>query len=164
VPAELVWDHSLAKFLRELDDPYLAGARLHDGPGAIWAADALHGKPAWVFTHHALIAEAYADFEHFSNRRGGLNSLPPERMFLPLEVDPPEHIYYRQILAPFFTPGRMAARSADIRQLSNALIDTFHARGTCEFIAEFGSILPNAMVLSLMGMPQARLRDFLAWE
>jgi hypothetical protein len=45
VPAELAWDHSLAQFNSELDDPFLAASRLLDGPQVFWARDAAHGRP-----------------------------------------------------------------------------------------------------------------------
>ncbi len=69
VPAELVWPHRLNEFTSELDDPYIAAARLHDGPGIIWAQEASLGKPGWVLTRHDLIREAYLDYEHFSSTR-----------------------------------------------------------------------------------------------
>ena len=46
-----VWDHDFVAFLAEGDDPYRAGARLHEreGPGLIWATNASRGLPSWIF-------------------------------------------------------------------------------------------------------------------
>ena len=41
IPPGLVWDNNLPSFVRELDDPYIAAARLHDGPPVIWSTNAL---------------------------------------------------------------------------------------------------------------------------
>jgi cytochrome P450 len=166
VPPELVWDHSFAEFLKELDDPYLAAARLHDGPGVIWATDANHGMPAWIFTRHELIEEGFADFEKFSNARGPMTAsiMDPSWLLLPVEADRPDHQYYRHVLQPFFTPAAVAVRSAEVQALCDTLVDRFVERGSCEFIGEFASLLPNAIVLAVMGMPQAMLPQFMAWE
>ena len=166
VPPELVWDHSFAAFLRELDDPYRAGARLQDGPGVIWATDAAFGKPAWIPIRHAYIKEAYADFEHFSNARGRIVGAVMEAdwMMLPVEADPPDHQQYRQILSPFFTRGAVARLAPEVQKLSDSLIAEFEDRGSCEFISEYAAVLPNAIVLLLLGMPQSMLSQFLQWE
>jgi cytochrome P450 len=166
VPPELVWDHDFADFLSELDDPYQAAARLHEGPGVIWVTNASNGKPAWVFTRHALIEEGFSDHQKFSSARGALIGavMDPSWLLLPVEADAPDHQHYRQILFPFFTPAAVAARMADVQTMCDGLMDRFVERGSCEFIGEFASILPNAVVLSLLGMPQEMLPKFMEWE
>ena len=166
VPDALAWDRSLAAFLREMDDPFLAGARLHEGPDMIWARDAAHGRPGWVITSHALMQEAYADFDRFSSR----NSIDLPRMLgqawglIPLEVDPPEHTGYRMLLNPCFTPRAMAALDATIQQVCDALTTAFQDRGGCEFVGEFASRFPTRIFLGLMGLPDELAPQFLAWE
>jgi cytochrome P450 len=166
VRQDIVWDNDFAAYLSELDDPYWAAGRLHDGPGIIWASNASYGKPAWIFTRHALIEEGFADYRKFSSARGSLIAavMDPDWLLLPVEADPPGHHYYRQALRPFFTPGAIAKRTAEVQGLCNSLIDGFVDRGRCEFVSEFGSILPNAIVVSMLGMPQYMLRQFVEWE
>lgn len=166
VPAELVWDHSFVGFLSELGDPYLAASRLHDGPGVIWATNASHGKPAWIFTQHALIEEGFADYQKFSSMRGRLLGavMDSDWLLLPVEADPPDHRYYREVLVPFFTPNAISKRTADVQGMCDSLMAGFIDRRSCEFIGEFASILPNAIVVSLLGMPQEMLQQFLQWE
>jgi len=166
VPDELVWDHGFAQFLYELEDPYLAAARLHEGPGVIWAKDASYGNPAWILTRHEHIKEAYADFEHFSSTRGRIIAAVMEQdwMMLPVEADPPAHHHYRNVLTPFFTPAAISKRTAEISNFCEVLIDNFIDRGSCEFISEFAAIFPNSMVLALLVMPQEMLPQFLKWE
>ncbi|MGB8366437.1 MAG: cytochrome P450 [Rhizomicrobium sp.] len=166
VPAELVWDHNLDEFTHELDDPYLAASRLHEGPGIIWATVSSLRKPGWVLTRHALIQEAFLDYEHFSSTRGSTNSavLGPIVRLIPVEVDPPEHHAYRQILTPFFTPSAVNSLEAPVREVCDSLISKFADRGACEFIGQFGQLFPNSIFLTLMGMPQAMLPQFLEWE
>ena len=66
VPPDLFWDHSLAEFNNQLDDPFLAASRLLDGPPLFYARDAVQGRPGWVIARHALLKEAFMDWEHFS--------------------------------------------------------------------------------------------------
>lgn len=166
VPVDLVWNHSLNEFAHELDDPYIAASRLHDGPGIIWAREACLGKPGWVLTRHALIQEAFLDYEHFSSTRGSTTSavLGPVVRLIPVEVDPPEHHAYRHLLNPHFTPRTVNELELSVRQLCDSLIAKFESRRSCEFTSQFGQIFPNSIFLTLMGMPQAMLPQFLKWE
>ena len=165
VPAECVWEHDFAAFLSEGDDPYIAAGRLHDGPGVIWAPTAAHGQPAWIFTRQALIEEGFADWERFSSKRGANAAvMDADWLLLPVEADKPEHYHYRQVLHPLFTPSAISHRVSAVQELCDQLIAAFLDRGSCEFVAEFAAILPNAIVISLLGMPGDAHAQFLAWE
>lgn len=166
VPEELVWDHRLNDFTAELDDPFVAAGRLHEGPGIIWATEASLGKPGWVFTQHDLIRDAFQDYEHFSSARDATTSdvLGSMMRMIPVEVDPPEHHLYRRILNPFFTPMHVRTYTGMVQETCDGLVDKIAARGECEFISEFAEVFPNSIFLSLLGMPQDQLQQFLEWE
>ncbi len=169
VPEELIWPHKLDDFTSELDDPYLAAARLHerDGPGIMWAAEASLGKPGWVLTSHDLIREAYLDTEHFSSTRdansGDVIGQDMVRM-IPVEVDPPEHHHYRNILNPLFTPRHVMEYGDMVQATCDRLIDEIPDPANCEFISDFAEQFPNSIFLSLAGLPQEELPQFLQWE
>jgi cytochrome P450 len=166
VPRNLYWDHNLIEFTEELEDPYVSGARLHDGPDIFWARDVGFGQPSWVLTRHALMEEAYLDTARFSSADiMGLNEiLGVSWRINPIEFDPPLHTLYRQILNPYFTPRAVNAFDAEVRATCNALITEFEHRGACEYVNEFAIKFPNYIFLSLMGMPHAMLPQFSAWE
>ena len=168
VPPEVVWDHDFVAFLAEGGDPYLAGARLHEreGPGLIWATNASRGLSSWIFVSHAAVQEGFANARRFSSHRGPLTHavMSPEWTLLPVEADAPEHQQYRHVLRPFFTPEAMERRFAQVQRLTDELIDKFIDRGTCEFINDYAQILPNAIVVSMLGLPDEMLAQFLAWE
>lgn len=165
VPRHCVWNNDFAGFLHEGDDPYLAAGRLHDGPGIIWVPTAAHGRPAWIFTRHALIEEAFFDWEAFSSKRGANAAvMDSDWLLLPVEADRPEHQYYRQALNPLFTPSAIRNRASAVQELCDELVGGFVERGRCEFVSEFANILPNAIVISLLGLPRDALPQFLAWE
>jgi len=166
VPAEVVWDNDFVAFLGELDDPYLAGARLHAGPPLIWATNASFGMPSWIFVSNEAVQEGFANARKFSSLRGPLTAavMNPEWKLLPVEADAPEHQQYRHVLRPFFTPEAMERRFEQVQRLTDSLIDSFLDRGSCEFIGEFASILPNAIVISMLGLPEEMLPRFMQWE
>lgn len=164
VPAGLVWEHSFDDFNRELDDPYLAISRLHDGPEILWARSAIFGQPAWVVTRHDLIQEVFIDTEHFSSARSNLAMLGVSWRLNPLEYDPPEHHAYRRVLNPFFTPKAVSILDETVGKTCEVLIAEFGDRGSCEFIEEFAEKFPSYIFLDLLGLPRDMLPDFLAWH
>jgi cytochrome P450 len=166
VPAELVFPKSLEGFNAELDDPFLAAARLHAGPDIFWAADTARGRPAWVVTRDALMREIFADHETFSaaGMSGLAEMLGVEWHLLPVECDPPLHSHYRMILTPFFTPRAMEAMDGAVREVCRTLIAKFEDRGGCDFIGDFAVPFPTYIFLKLVGMPLDRAPQFLAWE
>ncbi|MEY2943230.1 MAG: hypothetical protein RLY97_1244, partial [Pseudomonadota bacterium] len=52
----------------------------------------------------------------------------------------------------------------DLRRRANDLIDKFKDRKACDFINEFSERYPIFIVLDLLGLPQDRMMEFLAWE
>jgi cytochrome P450 len=166
VPPELRWDHSLAEFNSELDDPFLAAARLYNGPPVFWARDAVQGRPGWVIARHALLQEAFVDWEHFSSE-GGMDLtqlLGVDWNLNPVNIDPPRHTAYRKLLTPFFTPKAINHMEAAVRETCDRLIGAFEDRGACEFVGEFSMPFPTYIFLALMGMPIAMAPQFFGWE
>lgn len=164
VPAELIFSRNLNEFNCELDDPYMAASRLHDGPDILWAPGAVLGQPAWVLTRFKLIQEALLDTEHFSSDRQNLAMLGVDWKLNPLEYDPPEHGKYRKILNPYFSPRTVSALDGSVRDICDTLISKFADRGSCEFVTDFAEQFPSYVFLDVMGLPRDKLYDFLSWE
>jgi len=167
VPQELVWPHRLNEFASELDDPFVAAGRLHDGPDIIWAHEASLGKPGWVLTRHDLIRDAFLDYEHFSSTRdANTGDVLGESMvrMIPVEVDPPEHGHYRRLLQHLFTPKHVETYGGMVQATCDRLIDKIPDPANCDFIGDFAEVFPNSIFLSLLGMPQEELPQFLQWE
>ncbi|MEV5651103.1 cytochrome P450 [Nocardia sp. NPDC052254] len=116
----------------------------------------------WIVTRYKEVHAILRDAETFSSYPNNLVNAGQGR-FLPLELDPPEHGYYRQALQPLFSPIRMKALEPEIRGIVNELIDGFIERGECEFIAEFAHELPTRIFLALMGWPLADAPKFTEW-
>lgn len=166
VPDELYWDHSLAEFTSELDDPFMAASRLLDGPPLIWARDGAQGRPGWVIARHALLKEAFIDWENFSSE-GGMDltrMLGVDWNLNPVNIDPPRHTKYRKVLTPFFTPKAVSHMEEGVRETVEDLIAPFEDKGGCDFVKDFAIPFPSMIFLRLMGMPEDMLLQFFQWE
>lgn len=106
----------------------------------------------WIVTRYEEIHQVLRDPETFSSYPNNLVNAGQGK-FIPIELDPPEHTFYRQALQPLFSPKRMKELEPQIRDVINELIDDFAARGEAEFISEFAHELPTRVFLALMGWP-----------
>jgi cytochrome P450 len=162
----LFWDHNLTEFSAELDDPFVAASRLHDGPDLIWARDVGYGRSGWIPTRYALQHEVFVDSQRFSSEGiMGLNEmLGVAWPMIPIEFDPPRHTLYRHLLNPFFSPRVVNALEADVRATCDALITAFETRGACEYIGDFAIKFPTYVFLAFMGLPREMASQFLEWD
>lgn len=166
VPDELIWDHSLSEFNNELDDPFMAAARLLDGPPLFYARDGAQGRPGWVIARHALLKEAFINWENFSSE-GGMDLtmlLGVDWNLNPVNIDPPMHTIYRKVLTPFFTPKAVGHMEEGVRETCDQLISKFEEQGGCDFVKDFAIPFPSMIFLRLMGMPEDMLGQFFTWE
>ena len=83
---------------------------------------------------------------------------------IPLQVDPPDHVRYRRMLDPLFTPPKMAKLEADVADLTNRCIDEFIERGSCDFASQFAVPIPSGTFLHLLGLPIERLDEFITFK
>ena len=117
--------------------------------------------------HSVVLLSRYDDVlwalrhpEPFTSAGGNLNL--GEQPLLPLEVDPPQHTAYRRILNPQFVPREIDKLEPAVRKLVGELLDTFVAKGECDFHEDFATPLPSGIFLALMGLPTSDLPMFLA--
>lgn len=166
IPSELIWDNSLAQFNSELDDPFMAASRLLDGPPMIWARDGAQGQPAWVIARHALLTEAFMDWESFSSEASEdlMRMIGVDWNFNPVHIDPPKHTAYRKLLLPTFTPKAVGHMEQSVRDTCDRLITPFEDLGHCDFVKDFAIPFPTYIFISLMGMPIDMARQFFTWE
>lgn len=157
VPAEAVVDFDFYNPAGAADDVILAWQRLSGRRPMLWTP---RNGGHWIATNAAAIEELQMDSRRFSHRETTLPAdMKPFRM-LPLEADPPEHIQYRKIIHPWFTPSKVRALEGKARELACKLIDEIVRRGKCEFVADFAQLFPIGMFLGLVDLPEAD-RDML---
>ena len=87
--------------------------------------------------------------------------------FIPIEIDPPDHRKYRNIVDPVISPQGVLKLEERIRALANELIDGFigdpETGGECKFDEVFGRPLPVLVFLDLMGLPRSMCDTFVSW-
>ena len=160
VPASRVFDFDIYGDPRLTDDLHDSYATLHDDAPDIFYSPRNGGH--WMVTRFDDISEVVKDFEHFSVREMQIPRIENPPVFIPLSLDPPANMPYRQALMPFFSPKAVAAMEPKIRAFANEIIDDIEAKGACDFVNEVAARFPVSVFMELMGMPLDRLRDFRA--
>jgi len=159
VPAELVFDFDLWNIPGAQEDVQLATYDFaRRCPDIFWSP---RNGGHWVASRAADIETMQRDHSRFSHHCFTIPKKPEDMpRELPSELDPPRHTPLRRPLTAALMPKIVYGLDAQVRSLSAALIDGFRDRGHCEFIAEFGEILPITVFLEFVNLP-ASDRHFL---
>jgi unspecific monooxygenase len=80
-----------------------------------------------------------------------------------LELEPPRHTRLRGLVLRAFTTRRIAALAPEMAQLSHDLIDAFPS-GEFDLLKAFATRLPVTIIARLLGVPEERGHDLLAWS
>jgi cytochrome P450 len=164
VPKELVRSTGLTTGAEFLKAPHDFMAKFHETQPPIFYDVGEYGN-AWQLIKHedALFALRHPEF--FSNE--GATPFPRDPndyfYFIPIEIDPPHHRKYRNIVDPLFSPQGVMKLEGLIRQRARDLIDQIVDKGECEFTTAFGRPLPVSVFLDIMGLPQDMRDTFVEW-
>jgi cytochrome P450 len=80
-----------------------------------------------------------------------------------LELEPPRHTRLRGLILRAFTSRRIAALGPEIAALSHQLIDDIQG-DEFDLLDSFAQRLPVIIIARLLGVPEARANDLLAWS
>jgi cytochrome P450 len=164
VPAERVvdFDYFSPAGMAEGEDVYVALKRLHDKPDILWTP---RNGGHWIVTRAEDVRWVRDEPVLFSRTefiipRGMMNTLMP-----PVNVDPPYHARFRAVLNPAFTPGAIRGLTAKARAIAADLIARLKPKGCCEFVSEFGRIMPIQLYLEMLELPtdEGWRQEFLNW-
>ena len=153
----------------------------HGYPHEIWTWMRAHqpiywwertqGIPFWAITKRADIVEISSQPDTFVNgKRLVIQPVPEQRMaeFPPtlIEMDPPKHAAYRQIVAKRFKPKYLKRLHADIDRIGKQIVDDL-VQGTdggeCDFVEKVSAPLPIAVIAWLLGVPESDWRLLFDW-
>ena len=174
VPPELVLPVQIAEGDEFLAAPHAYMARLHEWcPPVFYRTTPQAGGGCWTLIKHEDALFMLRHPELFHNRAATPFPREEDFKFIPIEIDPPDHRKYRNILDPLFSPQGVAKLEATIRQRANDLIDRFvgdrKTGGECEFTTAFDR--PRKTILaftvgvhSCMGAHLARLEITVALQ
>ncbi|GAB3077907.1 cytochrome P450 [Nocardioides zeae] len=90
-------------------------------------------------------------------------SIGQDGPMIPIEVDPPDHTTYRQIITPLFSPKRMRAMEDHILEIVTELLDAMEGKEQVDFLNDFAKPLPTRVFLAMMGWPQEHAEQFHEW-
>ena len=148
--------------------PHEQLGRLHDGPRIFYSPVSHQNRGAanrgtWVLTKAEDIRYILQHPELFSSAQPRAKAMGESWRLIPLEVDPPEHLNYRRLLNPLFSPKAVKLQEEAIRRQAIELIDGMADKGSCDFVAEFCELFPVSIFLNLLGLPSSDLPKFRAW-
>jgi cytochrome P450 len=122
------------------------------------------GADYWMFTDHDVILDGLQHPDLWSSSVIVPTEPDPPYKWIPVMIDPPEHAKWRQVLAEYFSPGRVKGMLDGQHQLARALIESTAAQGNCDFVTQIARVFPSTVFVNIMGMPVAELDNFLRWE
>jgi len=111
----------------------------------------------WALSRFADVWAGYHDTATFSSTHGVMPESLDEPFNMPLVIfmDPPEHDWMRKLVAPAFTPRRIAALESRVVSLVDGYLDPFVGAPGFDYIADFGALLPAMVIGHLLGVPEA---------
>lgn len=169
VPPELIFDFDVLLGPTTLDDPFAPVWETFETRPPVFYAPAQHAGArwpgAWVCTRYEDVREVFQNTDRYSSEANFpfLTMIGETFRALPPASDPPEHDKYRMLLNPWFSPKAVRELEERIHAVVNDLIDGFIKKGECDVAYDFGRIYPVKIFMGLMGFPDERFEDFLAW-
>ena len=126
------------------------------------AGDVYRAGDIWYITSYEGVRYAQKHPELFSSAHA-FDAISAAIKLIPIAIDPPQHVKYRRILDPMLGPKRMNDLETDLRAQVRAHIDAFADKGECDVVADLAVKFPTQAILTLFGLPQDDLPQFLDW-
>ena len=164
VPPELIRTAGLIYSPEFLANPHKFMAEMQEKFPPVYYDVGPFGN-AWQVLKHEDALFVLRHAELFSNEDATPFPRDPADWFyfIPIEIDPPDHRKYRNIVDPIISPQGVLKLEDRIRALANELIDEFIDKGECDFDEVFGRPLPVLVFLDLMGLPRDMCDTFVSW-
>jgi len=130
----------------------------------------IHWQPTpgfWALTRHEDVVAVSRDPATFCSSRGVLLS-DIERPIMPRQsiiyIDPPEHVKYRKLVQPAFTPGRLRILEHQIAATVRERLDHLPGGEPVDFVEEFAAPLPMLVIADMLGVSGADRGQFKRWS
>src|SRR5882762_8579200 len=123
-----------------LGDLHSAYVRLQERTPEVFYTPAHGGH--WVVTRHEDIQSIALDPDHFSSAESSIPRIPNPIKLIPVNLDPPDNIPYRQLLMPYFSPKAIAGMSENIRKHARGIVASVAGKGECNFVDEVAARFP----------------------
>ena len=127
----------------------------------IGRSDAYGGM--WVVTGYPEAHEIMQRPEVFSSSQIIIPPFPGAGKMVPIEIDPPEHLPLRTLVAAPFSPRHAEQLAEPLRAGVNRLIDEFIELGECDAFQTLAVPYPTLMATLMLGLPESDARLFEEW-
>jgi len=78
-------------------------------------------------------------------------------------MDDPRHRHIRRLVTPSVSPRALAAMEAELRERTDAILDTVAERGACDLVTDVAAELPLQAIARLLGVPQGDRHRLFGW-
>jgi cytochrome P450 len=115
----------------------------------------------WSIFRHDDIVSVMRNPETFSNDVP--TGLLKRDKSIPLNLDPPEHTSYRQLLSPYFSARRMLDFEPQSRRLAVKLMEPIIAAGNGEIVEQYTDPYPIQSLCAFLGWDVGDWRQIKGW-
>jgi cytochrome P450 len=121
-----------------------------------------------MILRHEDVRKAAKDWKTFSSNAPFRVPIPSEEDVrtmrqLPVEIDPPEHTEYRQIVEPFFNRAKDPAVIAKMEALIERMLRDALRRDSIEIVREFALPIQSHALTYLLNMPESEAETWISW-
>ncbi len=121
-----------------------------------------------MILRHADVREAAKDWKKFSSDAPFRVPIPSEEKVrsmrqLPVEIDPPEHTEYREIVEPFFARAKIPEVIAGIERIIETLLTDALGREAVEVVNEFALPIQSRALTHLLNVPEDEGEIWIGW-
>ena len=147
-------------------DPYVHAQQV--APYEIWRrlrdeAPVYHSEKYgfYALSRFDDVLSASLDTDTFSSARGiTIDTIPdPPPIPMMIMMDPPHHDVLRKVVSRAYTPRRVNALEARIRELCEDYLGPFVGTGGMDYVRDFGMRLPVMVISTLLGFPGSGSRS-----
>jgi cholest-4-en-3-one 26-monooxygenase len=149
--------------------PHALFAQLRREAPVCWNVMA-DGAGFWSITRAADIASVSRDTDRFSSWLGG--TMIRDDAVMPLEIwrqaminmDPPQHTRFRDLVSQVFSPQRVAEQAPQIRRTFRGLLDELGELREFDLVERIAVPLPLMVIADVLGVPRDDHRLLIDWN
>ena len=149
---DTVVDRPVGEWMAELN-------RLREASPIHWNE---HGE-YYVLTRADHVREVFQNPDVFTNDSITPGDPNPSYKWIPSNINPPDHVQYRQILNHAFGPAPVKRVEPKAREYCRMAIEEVYPDGRCDVVASVAGVFPTRVFLELVDLPWQDAPQFVEW-
>ncbi|MGE0386672.1 MAG: cytochrome P450 [Gammaproteobacteria bacterium] len=164
-------ERAVASGIAVLDFDPEADTRFEDDPDAMWELAWRNGplfysraaRGFFVASRFESARDVLTDPSMFSSVQNmAYSRVETVSRLLPVNLDPPDHKKYREVLLPLLSPTSVERRAAALREVARAMLHALRGRDRIEVMGEYAHQVPGRFFLQWLGLSPDDAREHLA--